>query len=71
MLEEERLRVADACDFVEFVVAGSPASGAFHCAGCGYGVTVQAALPRCPMCGGGTWEPELFRLQAPGLPQLL
>ena len=43
-------------DFVEFVSAGAPAAGAFHCSGCGYGVTVQQTLPRCPMCGGTTWE---------------
>ena len=30
--------------------------GEFHCAECGYGVTVYRALPVCPMCGGGEWE---------------
>lgn len=58
MLEERRTVVADEGDFVEFAVTGSPARGAFHCSGCGYGVTVQEVLPRCPMCSGTTWEPE-------------
>jgi rubrerythrin len=43
-------------DYVRFFPTGDPATGAFHCSGCGYGVTVQVALPRCPMCGGTTWE---------------
>jgi len=43
-------------DFVEFWVAGSTANGVYHCADCGYGVTVNATLPRCPMCGGASWE---------------
>ena len=30
--------------------------GEFHCAECGYGVTVYRTLPVCPMCGGGEWE---------------
>ena len=56
MLDEARQPgVADG-DFVDFVRTGAPAVGAFHCSGCGYGVSVQAALPRCPMCGGTTWE---------------
>ncbi|HZO35146.1 MAG TPA: hypothetical protein VFB17_08730 [Gaiellaceae bacterium] len=44
-------------DFVPFAETGDPASGAYHCAGCGYGVTVSTELPTCPMCGGATWEP--------------
>jgi rubredoxin len=70
VLEESRTVVADDGDFVEFAVTGSPARGAFHCSGCGYGVTVQAALPRCPMCGGTTWEPEPSSLVARRLPRL-
>ena len=45
-------------DFVEFALAGAAVKGAFHCAECGYGVVVQETLPRCPMCGGRSWEPE-------------
>ena len=56
MIDEAREVRPEDGDFVEFVIAGAPASGAFHCAGCGYGVTVYATLPRCPMCGGTTWE---------------
>lgn len=40
-----------------FVVAGTPSDGEFHCASCGYGVSVRRMLPTCPMCGGETWEP--------------
>ena len=56
MLDEARKLDSTGGDFVEFVATGAPAAGAFHCAGCGYGVTVQATLPKCPMCGGTTWE---------------
>jgi hypothetical protein len=45
-------------DFVELFQAGLPAKGEFHCAACGYGVTVQARLPTCPMCSGASWEPS-------------
>jgi rubrerythrin len=55
MLEVNRTAEASA-DFVEFVDAGEHAKGEFHCAECGYGVTVYKTLPRCPMCGKGSWE---------------
>ena len=42
--------------FVEFWPSGSQAKGEFHCADCGYGVTVYTVLPRCPMCSGESWE---------------
>ena len=48
-------------DYVDFHPAGSAATGAFHCSGCGYGVTVQVTLPPCPMCRGTTWEPAPAR----------
>jgi rubrerythrin len=44
-------------DFVEFVIAGAAARGEYHCSDCGYGVTVHAILPQCPMCAGTNWEP--------------
>jgi hypothetical protein len=47
-------------EFVEFVSAGSVAKGEYHCADCRYGVTVHRELPRCPMCGGTTWEPTAW-----------
>lgn len=56
MLREARRREVGEGDFVEFLPAGTPASGEFRCSGCGYGVTVQGALPLCPMCSGTTWE---------------
>jgi len=43
-------------DFVDFLAAGVHTKGEFHCAECGYGVTVYRALPVCPMCGGSEWE---------------
>lgn len=43
-------------DEVEFHATGQLAKGEFHCAECGYGVTVFRELPRCPMCGCETWE---------------
>jgi rubrerythrin len=41
-------------DYVEF--ARADGKGEFNCAGCGYGITVNHKLPRCPMCGEGLWE---------------
>jgi rubrerythrin len=43
-------------EFVEFAVSGTQAAGAYHCSDCGYGITVHAELPDCPMCAGTTWE---------------
>ena len=43
-------------DFVAFVEAGARVKGEFHCADCGYGVTVYRTLPTCPMCGCEHWE---------------
>jgi rubrerythrin len=60
MLDEARKLGTGDGDFVEFVTTGAPAAGAFHCSGCGYGVTVQATLPQCPMCSGTTWERAAF-----------
>jgi rubrerythrin len=44
-------------EVVPFATAGDEAAGAYHCSGCGYGVTVSTRLPVCPMCGGDVWEP--------------
>jgi rubrerythrin len=46
----------DDSGFADFTVAGTPASGEFRCADCGYGAVVQRELPQCPMCGGTIWE---------------
>lgn len=46
----------DVDGFVQFLEAGTAAKGEFRCADCAYGVTVQAKLPVCPMCGGHAWE---------------
>jgi rubrerythrin len=42
--------------YVQFWTAGESVKGEFHCADCGYGVAVCRELPRCPMCGGESWE---------------
>ena len=39
-----------------FRAAGTEATGEYHCADCGYGVTVRLLLPVCPMCRGRSWE---------------
>jgi len=43
-------------EFVDFFTSGAAVKGEFHCAQCGYGVTVYRELPQCPMCGGESWE---------------
>ena len=39
-----------------FFAAGTAAAGEFHCAECGYGISVRTLLPECPMCRGIEWE---------------
>ena len=58
MLDEIEKVARKHAEYVEFVTTGAPATGAFHCSACGYGVTVQSTLPQCPMCNGTTWERE-------------
>ncbi len=36
--------------------AGESVKGEFHCADCGYGITVYRTLPLCPMCGCEQWQ---------------
>jgi len=43
-------------DFVALFTSGVRATGDYHCASCGYGITLHATLPPCPMCGGDSWE---------------
>jgi len=43
-------------EFVELLAAGDATRGEFHCAECGYGLTVARTLPTCPMCAGGSWQ---------------
>jgi len=53
----EGIETSGAADeYVEFWAAGQTVKGEFHCADCGYGVTIVRALPPCPMCGGTSWE---------------
>lgn len=51
-------------EYVEFRAAGERTQGEHHCSACGYGVVVHVELPRCPMCGGETWEPAVRRVSA-------
>jgi rubrerythrin len=53
---DQGVRLEQSGDYVEFWEAGSDAKGQFHCADCGYGVSIQTRLPSCPMCGGRSWE---------------
>ena len=46
----------DRDDYVAIMATGEQAAGEYHCSECGYGVSVQNVLPRCPMCGGTSWE---------------
>jgi rubrerythrin len=57
MLEQAQSAGGAEGEFVEFAAAGTEAKGAYHCADCGYGITVTGTLPQCPMCAGTTWEP--------------
>ena len=41
--------------------AGNRGEGGFRCGGCGYGIAVAGVLPRCPMCGGTSWQPDRGR----------
>jgi rubrerythrin len=65
VLDETVTGALERADYVDFVTTGAPATGAFHCSACGYGVTVQSTLPRCPMCSGTTWERETPHALAP------
>jgi rubrerythrin len=55
-MQEQVGRRASPDEYVEFVAMGELVKGEFHCSECGYGVTVHRELPRCPMCGGDSWE---------------
>jgi rubrerythrin len=58
MLDEAWTRQLQHADYVDFRTTGTAANGTFRCSACGYGVTINDELPRCPMCGGETWEKE-------------
>jgi rubrerythrin len=53
----------EAAGYVPFFGAGQRAVGDYHCSECGYGISVQQRLPRCPMCSGESWEPVGAGLQ--------
>jgi rubrerythrin len=58
MREGTRIESSTTAEYVPFVDAGERAVGEYHCSTCGYGVSVQQRLPRCPMCRGVRWEPS-------------
>jgi rubrerythrin len=60
MLDEGASTKLQDGDYVEFLDTGATAVGEYHCSSCGYGVTVHATLPQCPMCAGTTWEPSAW-----------
>lgn len=45
--------------------AGGPGAGEYHCASCGYGISVRSVLPDCPMCRGSAWKASGERALAP------
>lgn len=55
-MSDMKLSRSDPSEYIEFFPTGAQTKGEFHCAACGYGVTVHRALPLCPMCGGESWE---------------
>ena len=42
-------------DFAAAFHRGSRATGQYQCQACGYGISLNTKLPRCPMCGGESW----------------
>jgi hypothetical protein len=46
----------EAAGYDRFFATGDRAAGEYRCSECGYGVAVNGILPRCPMCGGTSWE---------------
>jgi rubrerythrin len=57
MPEGAQIESPTSAGYVTFVGAGERAVGEYYCSECGYGVSVQQRLPRCPMCSGEMWEP--------------
>jgi hypothetical protein len=55
-IEADAAKDAASTGYVQFWTAGESVKGEFHCAECGYGVAICRELPRCPMCGGVSWE---------------
>jgi rubrerythrin len=49
-------RLDTGADRASPLAAGVKVTGEYLCVSCGYGVTVYRELPRCPMCGSGSWE---------------
>ena len=52
--------VATGVDDTQLSAAGDHVKGEFHCADCGYAITVCKELPPCAMCGCESWRPALW-----------
>jgi hypothetical protein len=48
-------------DEIQLSAAGDHVKGEFHCADCGYAITVCKELHPCPMCGCESWQAALWR----------
>ena len=56
METQRQAHTPDGDDFVALFARGTRATGQYSCTSCGYGITLHSKLPRCPMCGGESWE---------------
>lgn len=56
LMQLESRRDEAVADVPAFLRAGLPAQGEYVCSSCGYGISVRATLPQCPMCRGELWE---------------
>ena len=56
MLDQARRATPQAVTTSSSSSQAPEAAGAYHCSECGYGITLHAELPQCPMCAGTTWE---------------
>jgi hypothetical protein len=52
----EGIPAGEGSELAAVFATGTPGTGQYRCADCGYGITVCADLPLCPMCGSASWE---------------
>jgi hypothetical protein len=53
--------IAAGGDEIRLSAAGDHVKGEYHCADCGYAITVCKELPPCAMCGCESWQPALWQ----------
>ena len=57
VMSSETVSVEPEADGLDSLHAtGTIAAGEYRCTSCRYGITINALLPPCPMCGGELWE---------------